>query len=102
MEQAARLAGELEGAEKYIRVLQQEKVELAAKHEHLRGLHSEQVRVCSVTVDPIALTARLRAIEPTLRVEWDGDRMVIYSQSSLTEAEYNAVVAAAIPDFDRT
>ena len=64
--------------------------------------HATRVRVGHIPFDPIAITARIRAIQGSLRAEWDGDKLVIYADRPLTEPEFNAVVAAIVPRFDRT
>ena len=64
--------------------------------------HATRVRVGHIGVDPIGLTARLRAIEGSLRCEWDGDKIVVYADHPLPEAQINAVVAAMTPQLNRT
>src|SRR3990167_762738 len=93
---------ELEGAERYIRVLQQEKVEIQGRYDNLRELHSDRVRICSLVVDPARLTAKLRVIEPTLRAEWDGDKVVVYSDVTLPRPKMNAVLAMLEGQVDLT
>lgn len=72
------------------------------KYEALRALHSGQTRVLTWTMDPVRLTAQLRAIEPSLRVERDGDRMVVYANVQLLESQMNAVNAVLLAAPNRT
>ena len=68
----------------------------------IMACHATRVRIGWIPIDPIEMTARIRAIEGSLRVEWDGDKLVIYSGRPLTEAEFNAAVAAFMPQLNRT
>ena len=67
--------------------------ELVDKYEHLREFNAKRFRVGSIDVDPVGLTALARAIEPSMRVESDGQRLVIYSENPLDKPQLNAVVA---------
>ena len=103
------LAAELEkertervGAERYIQYMKERQAELQQKYENLKGLHSDRVRICSVAFDPAKLTSQLRAIEPSLRAEWDGDKIVVYAGVRLTQAQHNAVLMAVAPQVDLT
>lgn len=49
-------------------------------------------RVCSIKIDPVRLTAELRAIESSLRVEWEGTRFTVYSDGPIIDAQTNAVI----------
>ena len=104
-ELTAELEGEREerkGAERYIQYMKEQRTELQQKYDHLKGLHSDRVRVCSVALDPAKLTSQLRAIEPTLRAEWDGAKIVVYADVRLTQAQHNAVLMAVAPQADLT
>lgn len=72
------------------------------KYEALRALHSEETRVLTWTMDPVRLTAQLRAIEPSLRVEKEGDRMVVYANVKLLESQINAVNSVLLAAPNRT
>lgn len=76
----------------------------AAEHKYaaIQALHSGQTRVVTWLMDPVRLTARLRAVEPTLRVERDGDRMIVYANSQLSDAQINTVNAALLEAPNRT
>ena len=66
--------------------------------------HAGRVRVFVMPVDALEMTARARAVEGSLRCQWSADERAIICDSGrpLTEAEYNAVVAAICPVFNRT
>jgi hypothetical protein len=68
----------------------------------IAACHATRVRIGWIPIDPIEMTARIRAVEGSLRVEWDGDKLVIYAGRPLTEAEFNAAVAAFMPQLNRT
>ena len=57
----------------------------------LERLHARRIRVGTFTVNPLKLTAQLRAIEPRLRVEFDGDQVVVYADSVLKPEVARAV-----------
>lgn len=63
--------------------------------------HATRIRVGHIPFDPITLTMRIRTVQSGLRAEWDGDKMVFYSDKQLTESEYNALIAA-LPGMNRT
>ena len=58
-------------------------------------------RVCSLPLDPVRLTARLRAIEPSLHAEWENVRLTVYGDVTLSEPKRNAVaiILAQKADF---
>jgi len=60
------------------------------------------VRIGSFPFDPIELTARIRGVEPSLRIEYDGVRIVVTARRALTEAEFNRVCADMGFRLDRT
>ena len=63
--------------------------------ERLQEMHAERVRVLGVhKFSATELTARLRGIEPSLRVEEGQDKYVIYADRPMSEGELNAIVAA--------
>lgn len=76
----------------------------AAQAETARivAAHATRIRICSFPCDPKAMTAKVRAVEGSLRCEWDGYHVVCYGNRPLTEAEFNAVVAVMLPQMDRT
>ena len=71
-------------------------------YKALEKLHSRRVRVGTFTVSPERLTARLRAIEPSLRVEFDGDKVVIYSDQMLKPEVGRAVRGLFSGQWDTT
>jgi hypothetical protein len=101
-----------EGIEEYKREIERmdEVVAEAERHCHeadarcarVTNAHATRVRIGAWPIDPLAMTARARSVEGSVRCEWDLEKIVFYADRPLTEAEYNAVVAAAIPAFDRT
>ena len=68
----------------------------------ITACHATRVRIGWIPIDPIEMTARIRAVEGSLRCEWDGDKIVVYAGRVLTEAEFNAAVAAFMPQLNRT
>ena len=70
--------------QRVVEVLKAQKGKLEELYANLKDLHSGRVRVCSFPVDPIELTTALRTIDGTLRAEWDGEKVVIYSDVRLT------------------
>lgn len=86
------LRAELLEYEKDIHDLGEYLFDLNDKYEHLREFNAHRYRVGSVDIDPVALTAVVRTIEPSMRVESDGRRLVIYSENPLDNAQKNAVL----------
>lgn len=68
----------------------------------LESLHSKRLRLGTFTVNPLKLTAQLRAIEPSLRVEFDGDKVVVYSDKVLKPEVSRAVSGFLNGQWDRT
>ena len=66
--------------------------------------HAGQERIGHMPIDPLAMTARAKAVEGSLRCVWSEDhmRIVFYADRPLTEAEFNAMVSVALPEFNRT
>ena len=65
--------------------------------------HSTRVRIGSIPIfDAIEMTARIRTVEGSLRCETDGKKIVAYGDRQITEAEWNALVAAGTPEWNRT
>ena len=65
--------------------------------------HSTRVRIGAIPIfDAIEMTARIRAVEGSLRCETDGKKIVAYGDRQITEAEWNALVEAATPQWDQT
>ena len=78
----------------------------AAEAETARvcACHAGRVRVFVMPIDPLEMTARARAVEGSIRVQWSADERAVVCDSGrpLTEAEYNAVVAAVVPQLNKT
>ena len=89
-------------SEQALTALQDENTALREQLRNLKALHSDRVRICSFTVDPIQLTPALRRVDGTLRAEWDGNKVVVYSDVKLTQARMNALVALLTPQLDMT
>ena len=68
----------------------------------LEKLHARRIRVGTFMVNPLKLTAQLRAIEPSLRVEFDGDKVVVYADSVLKPEVSRAVSGFLNGQWDRT
>ena len=96
------LQAEKVDAQQAIETLKDQKGKLQEAYTHLVALHSGRVRVCSFTVDPVQLTAALRRIDGGLRAEWDGAKVVIYSDVKLTQAKMNALKSLLDPQVDVT
>ena len=65
--------------------------------------HSTRVRIGSIPIfDAIEMTARIRNVEGSLRCETDGKKIVAYGDRQITEAEWNALMETATPQWDRT
>lgn len=73
-----------------------------AECARIMACHATRVRIGHIPIDPIEMTARARAVEGSIRCEWDLEKIVVYAGRPLTEAEYNATVAAIFPTFNRT
>ena len=72
------------------------------QYDSLCELHSNRIRIGIISVDPIEMTAKLRAIEPTIRVEFDGKRLFIYADRVLTDPEFNQLEGMLKVRIDRT
>ena len=75
---------------------------LQQQYDSLCELHSKRIRIGSIVVDPIEMTARLRVIEPTIRVEFDGKRLFIYADRVLTDPEFNQLEGMLKVRIDKT
>lgn len=102
--QEAALRAELEGVYMAHQRLGDELESLRKRNSELEFAASAagRHRVCSVKIDPVRLTAQLRGIDPTLRAEYDGSRLVVYSDYELPETKVNAAVAKLNLVADRT
>lgn len=71
--------------------------------EELSKAKAPRHRICSILIpDAVALTNLLRRVNPTVRVEKEGGRLVAYSDGELTEGDANSIVAKMTPVVDRT
>lgn len=72
--------------------------------DRLSACHAGRVRIFTLPIDAFEMTARARAVEGSIRVQWSADEKVLVGDSGrpLTDAEYQAVVAAIAPAFNRT
>ena len=69
----------------------------------ITACHATRVRIGSIpTFDAIEMTARVRVVEGSLRCEADGAKIVAYGDRQISDAEWNALVAAATPQWNRT
>ena len=69
----------------------------------LTATHATRIRIGSVNIDPIEMTSRLRGtINSSLRVEWDGQKLVIYGNRELTEPELNQLKSVLAWELNRT
>ena len=69
----------------------------------LSAMHATRIRIGSVSIDPIEMTSRLRGtVNSSLRVEWDGQKLVIYGDRQLTEPELNQLKSVLAWDLNRT
>ena len=66
--------------------------------------HTTQWRIGSIRLDPEALTAQLRHVVPSVRVQQDRHLYVIYSDVQLSPGDLNRVKAElqSLLDMDRT
>ena len=71
--------------------------------ERLKSLHIDKVRVgCLPKMEAARITARLRAIEPSIRVE-DGEReFIIYADRRVSEAAVRGIESELGVKVDRT
>ncbi len=76
--------------------------ELSSKYDSLCELHSNRIRIGTIDVDPLTITAKLRAVEPTIRVEFDGKKLFLYADKVLTEPEFNQLEGMLRVHIDRT
>lgn len=76
------------------KTLQVENANLSEELTSLKDSYrlAERTRICSIMLDPVRLTAELRSIQPSIRAEWSGTRLVIYAESQLSSAQMNAVL----------
>ena len=75
-----------------------------AECARVTACHVGRVRIFVMPVDALEMTARARAIEGSLRCQWSADERAVICDSGrpLSEAEYKAVVAAVMPQLNRT
>lgn len=85
---------------KYDAVVQSQAV-LQAEYQRVLA-QAGRFRAGTIMIDPIALTARLRAIVSSIKIESTPDRLYVYADRQLTEPEWNAVKSAILNLADRT
>lgn len=73
------------------------------KCNQVLALHAERTRVgCLPRLEPARITARIRQIEGSLRVEEGEDEWLIYADRHLSEAEIRAIESELGVKVDRT
>ena len=73
------------------------------KLQALSAMHATRVRIGSINIDPIEMTSRLRGtVNSSLRVEWDGQKLVIYGNRELTDPELNQLKSVLAWELNRT
>ena len=88
--------------EQQVYQLQGDYDKLSDRFQTLSNMHTDRIRVGSITLDPFELTARLHRIEPSLKAEYDGKRIVIYGDRRLESSEMNALKSTLAPDLNPT
>mgnify|MGYP001619832895 CR=1 FL=1 len=75
-----------------------------AECARIAACHVGRVRIFVMPIDALEMTARARAVEGSVRVQWSADEKALVGDAGgpLTDAQYNAVVAAIAPQFNRT
>ena len=75
-----------------------------AECARVSACHVGRVRIFVMPVDALEMTARARAVEGSVRIQWSADEKALVGDAGgpLTDAQYNAVVAAICPVFNRT
>ena len=75
---------------------------LTSELEQLERMTVGWVRLGIIHLDPVALTAKLRAIEPSIKVESDGSKIIVYAKNQVPEAKPNDIEALFRPSMDKT
>ena len=75
-----------------------------AECARIAGCHVGRVRIFIMPIDALEMTARARAVEGSVRVQWSVDEKALVGDAAgpLTEAQYQGVIAAIAPQFNRT
>ena len=74
-----------------------------AEMRRIKAIHAGRHRVGSLAkVEPSRITARIRGIEPTLRVEEGENQWLIYADRDLAESEMRAIESELGMKMDRT
>ena len=74
------------------------------EHLDLVSALPDRTRIFRIRLDPVGLTAQLRSIEPSFRVEWSASRMEMigYSDIKLPASKVNAIMEKVKPQVDLT
>jgi len=75
---------------------------LQQKYDSIYELNSTRTRIGFIAVDAIEIEARLRTVEPTIKVEFDGRRIFIYADRLMTTPEINQLEGMLKVQIDRT
>ena len=75
-----------------------------AECARIAACHVGRVRIFVMPIDALEMTARARAVVGSVRVQWSADEKALVGDAGgpVTDAQYNAVVAAIAPQFNRT
>ena len=70
----------------------------------IAACHVGRVRIFVMPIDALEMTARARAVEGSVRIQWSADEKALVGDAGgpLTDAQYQGVLAAIAPQFDRT
>ena len=93
-----------DAAEARIKGAEEGKAAAEAECARVCACHVGRVRIFTMPIDAFEMTARARVVEGSVRVQWSADEKALVGDAGgpLTDAQYNAVVAAIAPQFNRT
>ena len=75
---------------------------LEHKYASVCELNSARTRIGFIIVDAVEIEAKLRNVEPTIKVEFDGRRIFIYADRLMTTPEINQLEGMLKVQIDRT
>ncbi len=88
---------------KTVKKLEQEIADLEKNYKRLEYVHSTKFRIGTIRLDLLKIQSDLRGeIEPSIKIEQDGQKIVVYADVELSEGDANRVGTMLVPEFDRS
>ena len=89
-EKSARLLA-LSGVAEAERVGEEAVIQVQAQLNHVLSMHSEETLIATVQLDPQEISNTLKQVNPTIRVDWVGWKLYIYSKGEVSPPTMGAL-----------